>query len=140
MTTSPGPISLGHRTAKTTQRIGAAMLLLAFLLPLLACVAGVDSREESSLPACCRAHGKHQCMASDDITHGTHLRAVEAKCPFCPGAMPTLQHQTLSLVRTPRLFTANATHGILQVQTISLAHACERDTTQKRGPPASLLS
>jgi len=130
----------GRRTAKATQRIGAAMLLLAFLLPLLACVVSGYSREESSLPACCRTHGKHQCMASEDITHGTSIRAVGAKCPFCPGALPSLQHQTLSLTRTSRLFAANATHSLLQFQSTSLAHAFERDTTQKRGPPAPLLS
>jgi len=137
---SLGPRFPGHRTAKATQRMGAGTLLLAFLLPLLACIIGTGPTEELSLPACCRTHGKHHCMASEDLTHGTHVRATGSHCPFCPGALPSMQHQTLSLLRVPRLFTASATHALLPSRSESHARTRHRDVTQTRGPPVLFLS
>jgi hypothetical protein len=112
----------------------ALMLILSSLLmaPLFA------SDPEANLPACCRRHGKHHCMMSEQRDGGSGFAAVREKCPFFP-AICCASHSTQLRPEAARHFepvTLHATLGAAVVQ--GGFRLCSPRSHRKRGPPSPL--
>src|SRR5260370_41700696 len=73
--------ALAIYTGRTVSRTIAVALVLVFASDAV-CPA-LFANPESTLPACCRRHGKHHCMMrmSDTIDSGVLLKAVQERCP-----------------------------------------------------------
>jgi len=131
-----------NRYTERGKRQLAALLLAAFLSPILATFLSLASRNnEAMLPACCRSHGKHQCFmrghAPQTSTIGRNLlaRQLSERCPF---SQPVAAPHLLSGLGTP-LWGANAFISFQESNLVS--HAALSKTTSsasanpKRGPP-----
>jgi hypothetical protein len=130
-----------------TRRLCALLLLLLFAGPWLLISALPNAIPEASLPACCRAHGKHKCfmrlMDQDGVasTSGQPaLSQISERCPYNPSFSAKRQSNSLgqpardvaavgfSVVSSPVVATAWPFSSLS-----SLANC-------KRGPPSSALS
>jgi hypothetical protein len=69
------------------RRAIALALMLIFSSLLMAPLFATDP--DANLPACCRRHGKHHCIMSEQQDGRPGLAAVRAKCPFFPASTCT---------------------------------------------------
>ncbi len=126
--------------AEDRRRWKPTLLLALFLFPLLALAATPMRVAEISLPACCRAHGKHHCSMDADAFGASRAPAVSRiseRCPFqgvspAPDfssdiGAPTLVSESVPLTSNQRVELQHSL-GILY----KTAHA-----QPKRGPPGS---
>lgn len=130
-----------------TRRLCALILLLLFAGPWLLIFALPDVIPEASLPACCRAHGKHKCfmrlMGQDDVasTSGQPaLSQISERCPYNPSFTAKRQSNSLGQpandVAAVGFSVASSPVAITAWPFSSLASLANC----KRGPPSSALS
>ncbi len=127
------------------QRLSATLLLALFtaflLLPGL--FAATQPTEDTSLPACCRTHGKHHCsMRQRPLTPAGNSPVVtqlSERCPYTPAA-PVATHGTaVHLAVSAATFAEIASHPAVRPQTEARRRIAQLRSNQKRGPPAPLL-
>ena len=130
-----------------TRRLCALLLLLLFAGPWLLAFSLPDAIPEASLPACCRAHGKHKCfmrlMGQDGVSSTSGQPAfsqISERCPYNPSFSAKRQSNSLgqpandvaaagfSVASSPVAITARPFSSLA-----SLANC-------KRGPPSPALS
>jgi hypothetical protein len=121
------------------------ILLLAIIgLPLAAPLFAASSRDESSLPACCRRNGKHHCMGgmemSAEASSKPAFRAPKDACPYAP-TLPTAFHRN-SFATFSRTATSIVlqTHDTILAQTECKLRISRSRSRQKRGPPTISVS
>jgi hypothetical protein len=117
------------------RRVLAILLLFAFASPLIVPLAAATADPQSSLPACCRHHGKHHCAMAmlQSANSGPAFQAPP--CPLYPAATVPLRiaaacltissQPSIALLRT-NARTPPATHAI---------RAFILTANLKRGPP-----
>jgi hypothetical protein len=139
-------IMLGQRrrTTNTKQRISAAGVLFALILPLIICLRALSSEPEALLPACCRSNGKHHCMMSAEqmtaLLQGKYFTEVHSKCPLVPHSVPASgEHASLKHVGL-RLSANHVSNPVMQPTPQTVCRHILDDKRHKRGPPSSTLS
>jgi hypothetical protein len=113
-------------------------LVLVFLLGPLA--ATQEAGGESRLPACCRRHGAHHCMMSEQMSGSGPAFSPPSHCPLFPeyGAVTLAPGHALavSMVSLPVL--------LAQAHSPAASRAAARvnqiRTRASRGPPACMLA
>jgi hypothetical protein len=129
------------------RRLCALLLLLLFAGPWLLAFSMPDALTDASLPACCRAHGKHRCfmrlMDQDGVasTSGQPvLSQISARCPYNPSF--TAKRQSNSLAQLSR--DVAAVGFSLASPSVAITARPFRSLSSlancKRGPPSSALS
>src|ERR1700743_2044277 len=117
-------------------------LLLCFMAPLFSSLS--FSAADTSLPACCRIHGRHQCALrtasggeSSPNDAGRQIVQVSERCPF-PPALVTIHpcHSSEKLRTASYVFRAKAEKFLPAMQERAHPHA-QVSSNQKRGPPVS---
>lgn len=122
------------------RRALAALLVLAFSLPLIA-PAFASAAPESSLPACCRRNGSHHCAMRGMVVDNIPIRfaTLSERCPYSP-----FNHGALML---PHAFAAPGAPAAKTPLTGPAALIREAEagyrvsfdrSRQKRGPPQLL--
>jgi hypothetical protein len=122
-------------------RAASVVLLAIFLLPLFTPFFNLGS--ESSLPACCRRDGKHQCAMSArfrqpvlSIHSGPIVRALTPTCPHRSRLLMPLVSRVL-FVPSAQAFSAPAvSYPKLNLETVRLIRLSEFRSHRKRGPPS----
>ena len=117
----------------------ASLLVVLLSFPLIA--AAFLANPDSSLPACCRANGKHHCAMADrgsaaESSGAPSWKAIQSKCPLYPG---TLGVRTFS---GASLHSRGLRAGKLHLVRLTVARPAEnrprlvsRGSICKRGPP-----
>ena len=121
------------------RRALASLLLAVFSFPLFAPALLADA--ESNLPECCRRGGKHHCAMAMDETPatGVSLRAVQAPCPFYPGAPAVRAGEYVAILQNAgAIFGVLVSHPAIHVQTEAGFRVSLGRSSQKRGPPVVL--
>jgi hypothetical protein len=104
------------------------VLLTATLVPLMQASA-------STLPACCRAGGKHHCEMSTETSGLEGFKSVPPACPYRIHAAVT---SPLVALATRRHHTAAFVLASKAAKAIELTLCANlSDDTHKRGPPAA---
>jgi hypothetical protein len=119
----------------------SGVLLAFFLLPLLMPFFSLGS--ESTLPACCRRDGKHQCaMASlfrQSVLSASSEPIVRALTPACSYRARLLMPfvSRVFFVPSAQAFSVPAiSYPELSLETVLLARHSEFRSHRKRGPPS----
>jgi hypothetical protein len=130
------------REPRPLRRLVAATLMLVFLSPLVLHLFAASAGPESSLPACCRRHGKHHCtmtmemMAMLAASSGPVL--TSPPCPLYPAAATPVRIVTAYFAALPPLSIeiqrdpSPPAPTLLRICTLSITSNCTR------GPPARL--
>lgn len=122
------------------RRILAITLLIAFGSALVAPLMAATADPQSSLPACCRMHGKHHCSMPAELSGASTDPAFKAPpCPFYP-ATATSPVDTIATLSGPLL-------GAVETRSDSGPIASGRAQAQifavtanlNRGPPAQFI-
>ena len=135
---------------KTTSRLWhtTAMLLLAiFGVFFLAPLASAGDEAGPSLPACCRAHGKHQCAmraaSSEDLAQQSSsptFARVSDKCPYSPYSPVRVHSNSFEPAEAALTFAEIVAQPAVRPQTEAKRRIAFDRSRQKRGPPAPFLS
>jgi hypothetical protein len=139
------PLRAGLSSGKERQygRVRALLLIVSLLLPLAQQVLGPSQTFESALPACCRAHGKHQCAAASEQkgsdSSSRQIVQVGEKCPCLPAFPSSVTNQPAWNISPhnnsfPIAMDGEALDGI----TVHRTASPER-FHPKRGPPHSSI-
>jgi len=115
------------------RRISAILLLVAFSLPL---IAAPFTDSDSSLPACCRRAGKHNCsMGAGDPSSGPSF--ARRDCPYLPAlscmlapVAPVLPQSSLAVA--PSIVS----HAAVLASGHDCGNTCCEESHPKRGPPS----
>jgi hypothetical protein len=121
-------------------RIRALLLIVSVLLPLAQLALSPSQTFESTLPACCRAHGKHHCaLSSQSHEPARQIAQVSEKCP-CPPALPssTANQLAWSISLDDSSFRIDENGEALDGTTVYRTASPER-SNPKRGPPNSSI-
>ncbi len=128
-------------------RVNAVLLLVVFTAFLLAPFTVLAEDTDSSLAACCRAHGKHHCSmriqawsAATQSGNDHAFRTLSEKCPYAPSSQ-TAQHNntfqpSLRELISAEIFACSTGHA----RTENKRHIFFDRSRQKRGPPPPSLS
>jgi hypothetical protein len=129
-----------RRNSLMLRRLLSILLFAATLLPLVAPMLSSGAMAQSTLPACCRRGGKHQCGMIGEAVQGamkqTAFRVPLEQCPYRQHSLGAVHLQTF----TPRVTTAPVT-GVLHAPSAIAQVECLRRISfdrsrQKRGPPS----
>jgi len=128
------------------QKLLAMLMLVLFggfyAAPL---VQGRSSDPESTLPACCRRHGRHQCAMMDQAmkstsSGGSQIGSTPQHCPFYPHSTTAPVVRSHAGLAPSSAFFANVlSHPAVQPQTRAVYRLSLDRSRQKRGPPLVLL-
>jgi hypothetical protein len=129
------------------RRLRALFLLLLFVGPWLLAFAAKDAITEASLPACCQAHGKHQCfmrlMGQDGAASTSGQPAfshLSERCPYNPSFTTTPQSNSLGQP-TKDVAAVGFSNASSQVTISALPCSSLSSLANcKRGPPSPALS
>jgi hypothetical protein len=126
------------------RRAIAISLVLLFGLPPISPLFAQGPDGMSTLAACCRRNGAHQCALTMEqamaLAQGTYFTAVPDCCPQYPKAVSPAPHQHLSFNAAALLFAEAVSHSAARPQTEAWARVASDGARQKRGPPAVRLS
>jgi hypothetical protein len=119
------------------------VLLAFFLLPVFIPFFNLGS--ESTLPACCRRDGKHQCVMSARFQQAVPsassepvVRAVTPACPYRSRLLMPIVSRVLFVPSAPAFSVSGVSSAALGVETIRVARVSEFRSHLKRGPPSLL--
>jgi hypothetical protein len=122
------------------RQVWAVILLVVFGAPCVVSVLLADST--SSLPACCRRDGQHQCTLRNDPMSAASepgVQAVGMKCPVFPRTGPISSHsETLGAGIARAVFAALIQHPSVRPQVEAQYRISYSRASQKRGPPVVL--
>lgn len=121
------------------QRLLAALVLsIIGFLPIAPAFGNVNGT--ATLPACCRAQGKHKCvMASPQQAVQIGIRSQCDQCPFAPGVTSTPIASSVFLPASSQVFFAGLLSQLVaQAQTEARYRISFARSRQKRGPPSFL--
>jgi hypothetical protein len=115
-------------------RLLALLLLSAIgILPLGSAFASISVA--GSLPACCRASGKHHCQTQHS-NHKPGVRSSRQNCPCAPAISSAPVTTTMFPVPVRHLAVQDTTHYLLaQEQSGHLSRIALDRNCLKRGPP-----
>lgn len=125
------------------RRFLSILLLAALSLTVVSPFPSSGRLDDSSVPVCCRKGGRHHCLMNMSERPGAHEDATQIggpidKCPYCPGAIPSLHPNFFGPPTSAAVFTSLVSHPAGVAQTESKRRiSCDR-SRQKRGPPAPL--
>ncbi len=128
-------------------RMNAMMLLVFFTAFLFAPFVVLAEDTNSSLAACCRAHGKHHCSMKMEVLSAAVQGGNEPtfstpfeKCPYTPSS-PTAPHNDTFQPSLRELISAETfVHSAEHPRTESKQRIIFDRSRQKRGPPTRFLS
>ncbi|MGA9564265.1 MAG: hypothetical protein WBS19_01960 [Candidatus Korobacteraceae bacterium] len=115
------------------RRVATITVLLVLLTPLLAPLAQAST---SSLPACCRAGGRHHCEMAMGNSEPTGFTSAPTVCPF----------RIHAAVTSPLVALASSTHLAIGIVLIGESYRRPTEVTlssnpgdelHQRGPPAA---
>ena len=129
------------------RRLCALFLLVLFVGPWLLAFATPEAITEASLPACCRAHGKHKCfmrlMGQDgaaSTSDQSTVSQVSERCPYNPCFTTTAHSNTLGQP-TKEVAAVGLDIGSSAVAvTVWPCSSLSSLANCKRGPPSPVLS
>jgi len=130
------------REPRPLRQAVAAALMLVFLSPLVLPLFAATSDPESSLPACCRRHGKHHCtmtmemMAMLAASSGPTLTAPT--CPLYPSAVAPVRIVTAYFAALPPLSIEIRRDAATPAPTPLRGSALAIASQSTRGPPVRL--
>ncbi len=107
---------------------------LVVVAMLLMVVAPLLAFSPQTLPACCRAGGKHHCAAMMNLG-GEGFRAQTPPCPYRHHPAVTPAHSALQVRRSA--FAVGASYSELYVPAARTFALTSFYTLPKRGPPLS---
>ena len=126
------------------RRVCATFLLVLFAALLI--VPGIQasrSGDDVSLPACCRAHGKHHCsmggQASAEESGRPAFAQVTEKCPYSPVAPAATHGNGFDIAVADLIFAEVISSPAVRSQTEAKRRTSLDRSNQKRGPPTVLL-
>jgi hypothetical protein len=108
-------------------------------------VQAASNDPDSSLPACCRRHGKHHCAMMDrylkSINSGTpQIRTTPQHCPFYPHTKTVSAVSShAGLAPSAAIFAQAVSHPAVRPQTHAVYRLSLDRCRQKRGPPTRFL-
>lgn len=118
------------------------LLIVSLLLPFAQLAFGLTESADATLPACCRAHGKHKCAMRMSVRSSAEpaspqLAHVSEKCP-CPPSLAPAAHSNA-------VWDFNREFGESHKRDLWMAHAAyggqyvssPEPGNRKRGPPIS---
>ncbi len=122
------------------QRLIAILLLVILSAPLGEPLFGFSSDLGDSVPICCRRDGTHHCALHKTMEMAqpaNQVKAITAKCPYCPWATVTAQGH-FSVLRDGGIFYASVlSHPAISAQTEAGFRISFDRARQKRGPPTT---
>ena len=129
------------------RRLCALFLLLLSVGPWLLVFSSSDAITEASLPACCRARGKHKCFMRLTREGGTAstsgepaVSQVSERCPYNPTWTNTARREPLG---QPAVYVSgtglSAAPSLVSLATRPCTSFLSR-ANWKRGPPSPTLS
>ena len=114
----------------------SSLLLLAILL---ATIAPLLALSPQSLPACCRADGKHHCAAMMTIhLDGVGFRAQMPPCPYLQHPAVAPAHSALQVERAT--LSVTSTFSKLDAPSCDTVVVASHYSVPQRGPPLSTLA
>jgi hypothetical protein len=129
------------------RRLCALFLLALFVGPWLLAFAAPDAITEASLPACCRAHGKHKCfmhlMGHEDLASTSdraYLSPAYERCPYNSASATTPHDESLGRLAKDISIIGFAAASIPGAITTWIYTSCASFANCKRGPPSPVLS
>lgn len=130
---------------KPLRKILAILLLVLFGLPAVSPLFALCETLEPSVPACCRANGRHSCLRktaqrSTSADERPSVASPMAKCPFCPEAVASGHTNLLGTSAAGLTFAGLASHPAAIAQTESKRRIARDRSRQMRGPPEGLSS
>lgn len=126
-------------------RLLTLVLLASFGLPSFAPLLSVGAPNETTLPACCRRHGKHHCtMGSGEVAaisaSQSGFGAPQERCPFSPQMVASPFRMPLALTSAAAvIIPARDSQAGAVAQCTTGRHAARDRAWPKRGPPSLLL-
>jgi hypothetical protein len=132
------------------RRLLSILLFAATLFPLVAPILSTGAMAESTLPACCRRGGKHQCgmvpaervmqmgAQANGASDSPRFTAPIEKCPYSPRSLALVHLQVFAPGAA-----ATQVASLLQQPSAAAQAECLRRISfdrsrQKRGPPTLL--
>ena len=144
-----GNVIMQHTGRDRQSRVwrASAIILLAIFssLPLLP-FTSLQVPNETSLPACCRTHGKHHCSIGrmslaevSDSSHSHRLAQVTGRCPYTPASPAAVHGHSFQLALASLLFAEILSHPSQRPQIEARGRISFDRSQQKRGPPTTPL-
>jgi hypothetical protein len=142
-------MKVGPATTRRFTQIKALLLIVSLLVPFAQFAFRLSQNSEDALPACCRAHGKHQCamklrakfarQPSAD-SPSPQIAYATKKCPCQTALASSSQTQTFWNI----VFTSDgypAPHNQTTTRAITPARfTLSESSNRRRGPPHSNIS
>ena len=113
-------------------RKGLSSLIVVAMLLMVA--APLLALSPQTLPACCRAGGKHHCAAMMNMG-GDGFRAQTPPCPYRHGPAVAPAHSALQVSRVTLAITNSC--SALYASAVSTVTVTSGYAVPKRGPPAA---
>jgi len=123
--------------------LSAILLTITMGLPM---AGPLFASGESSVPACCRRSGKHQCMQMMLSSAGAGSQSMPAfsgagmKCPLLPRVMASSSHRQVGLSTSAAVFAEIVSHPAVSPQSQCNYRVSLGRSHHKRGPPSAVQS
>lgn len=108
----------------------SSLVVVAMLLMVVAPLLALSPR---TLPACCRAGGKHHCAMMNMMALGEGFRAQTPPCPYRSHAAVAPAHSAVQVSRLALAITASCSE--LYVPAARIVVVASSYSVPKRGPP-----